>query len=73
MNKRVDFSVLDKAMKSAPMTESTKTVSSSEKKKKLIDLPIEWEQQIKSQYKGTVNGYIQMAIFERMKKDGWVD
>lgn len=71
MNK-INFDVLDKAFNSAPMTESKTIESSSEHKKKLINMPIDWEAKIKSHYKGTVNSYILMSIYERMQKDGMI-
>jgi hypothetical protein len=72
MNKKINFDALNEAMKSAPMSENKNAENSDKKKKKLIDIPIDWETKIKESYKGTVNGYIQMAIFERMQKDGWI-
>ncbi len=71
MNKKINFDAIDEAMKSAPMSEIQNT-NTDKKKKKLIDIPVDWEIKIKESYKGTVNGYIQMAIFERMQKDGWI-
>jgi hypothetical protein len=66
---RVNFEILDKAYGSAPMSES-KGEENSKKKKKLINISEEWEIKIKKHYKGTLNSYITMSIYERMKKDG---
>jgi hypothetical protein len=71
MNKKINFDALNAAMSSAPMAETTNT-NSEEMKKKLIQWPVAWEEKIKEAYKGTVNSYILMAIFERMKKDGFI-
>lgn len=68
MGKKINFDVLDKAYNSAPMSEVKE--QSSNNKKKLINLPQDWEDKIKNHYKGTVNSYILMAIYERMQKDG---
>ncbi|MBY0379684.1 MAG: hypothetical protein K2P99_04720 [Burkholderiales bacterium] len=67
---KINYEVLDKAFNSAPMQES-KSVG-DEKMKKLISIPIEWDDRIKRHFKGTVNSYILMAIYERMQKDGIV-
>lgn len=68
MSKKINFDVLDKAYNSAPMSEAKE--QNHNNKKKLINLPQDWEDKIKSHYKGTINSYILMAIFERMQKDG---
>ena len=65
---KIDFDVLGKAYKSAPMSENT--VVSDGMKKKLISISEDWASKIKKHYKGTLNSYITMAIFERMQKDG---
>ena len=65
---KIDFNVLDKAFNSAPMQEAKS--AGDEKMKKLISIPIEWDDRIKRNFKGTVNSYILMAIYERMQKDG---
>lgn len=44
----------------------------TQKNEKLIQWPVAWEEKIKEVYEGTVNSYILMAIFERMKKDGFI-
>lgn len=70
--KKVNFDVLDKAFNSAPMSESNAVESSTDHKKKLINMPKDWELKIKNHYKGTVNSYILMSIYERMQKDGMI-
>lgn len=64
---KVDFNILDKAFQSAPMGEKIST--NNDKKKRLISIPQDWDDKIKNHYKGTVNSYILMAIYERMQKD----
>jgi hypothetical protein len=71
MGKKIDFDALNAAMSSAPMKEQPSS-SNDEMKKKLIQWPVAWEEKIKSGYKGTINSYILMAIFERMQKDGFI-
>ena len=65
---KIDFDILDQAFNSAPMTE-IKIEKNNDKKKKLISIPQEWENKIKNNYKGTLNSYILVAIYERMQKD----
>ena len=65
---KVNFDVLDKAFNSAPMSEAK--AENTNNKKKLISMPQDWENKIKNHYKGTVNSYILMSVFERMQKDG---
>lgn len=73
MSKKISLDVLDKAYNSAPMSEIKEQSNNNNiNKKKLINLPQAWEDKIKNHYKGTVNSYILMAIFERMQKDGMI-
>lgn len=65
---KIDFSALDQAFNSAPMSENVQANNS--KKKKVISISQDWEDKIKKHYKGTINSYITMAIYERMQKDG---
>ena len=67
MAKRNDLQKIAQAMRSAPMTERTGT---TEKKKKLIAIPVSWEEKIRQHFGGTVSSYITIAIQERMQKDG---
>jgi hypothetical protein len=66
---KVNFDVLNKAFESAPMTETKTVQEETEYKKKLINMPVDWEKKIKNSYKGTLNSYILMSIYERMQKD----
>jgi len=67
---KIDFNVLDEAYNSAPMSENKTDTENKAMKKKLISLSQDWEDKIKKHYKGTLNSYITMAIYERMQKDG---
>jgi hypothetical protein len=44
--------------------------SDKEKKKKLITIPVDWEDKIREFHGGTVSAYILIALQERMQKDG---
>ena len=66
---KMDFKALNKAFDSAPMTETKTVTEETEYKKKLINMPVDWEKKIKNSYKGTLNSYILMSIYERMQKD----
>ena len=63
---------IEKVKSSAAMNENVKNEKSFNKKKKLINLPVEWEDKIKGYYGGTINSYIMIAIQERMQKDGLI-
>lgn len=63
---------IEKVKSSAAMNENVKNAKSFNKKKKLINLPVEWEDKIKAYYGGTINSYIMIAIQERMQKDGLI-
>jgi hypothetical protein len=63
---------IEKVKSSAAMNENVKNEKSFNKKKKLINLPVEWEDKIKAYYGGTINSYIMIAIQERMQKDGLI-
>ena len=54
------------------MNENENVKKAFEKKKKLINIPIEWEDKIRAYYGGTVNAYITIALQERMQKDGLI-
>ena len=54
------------------MSEQKSVATKHEKKKKLISIPVEWEEKIKAYHGGTVNAYILIAIQERMQKDGLI-
>ncbi len=61
------FDNIKKVKKSASMQEISTT--KTDKKKKVISIPIDWEEKIKSVYPGTISSYILMAIQEKMKRE----
>ncbi|WP_310440992.1 hypothetical protein [Sulfurimonas sp.] len=61
---------IEKVKSSAAMSEQETKKKGLEKKKKLINIPVEWEEKIRSYHGGTLNAYIIMALQERMQKDG---
>ena len=61
---------INQVTSSAALDEQKKSPEKPQKKKKLISLPVEWEEKIKAYYGGSVNAYILIAIQERMQKDG---
>ncbi|MDY0133800.1 MAG: hypothetical protein RBR46_02120 [Acholeplasmatales bacterium] len=62
---------IEKVKSSAAMSEQEQQQKFGlEKKKKLINIPIEWEEKIRAYHGGTVNAYIIMALQERMQRDG---
>jgi len=63
---------IEQVKSSAAMNENTKSEKSFTKKKKLINIPIEWEDKIKAYHGGTVSAYILIALQERMQKDGLI-
>ena len=62
------FDNIKKVKESASMQESKKSTS-TDKKKKIISIPVEWENKIKATYPGTISSYILMAIQEKMKRE----
>jgi len=63
---------IEKVKSSAAMNENVKAENNFTKKKKLISIPVEWEDKIKAYYGGTVSAYILIALQERMQKDGLI-
>lgn len=63
---------IEKVKSSAAMNENENVKKAFEKKKKLINIPIEWEDKIRAYHGGTVNAYILIALQERMQKDGLI-
>lgn len=63
---------IEQVKSSAAMTENKTNEKAFNKKKKLINIPVEWEDKIKAYHGGTVNAYILIAIQERMQKDGLI-
>ena len=70
MAKKSFLKNIEKVKSSAAMSEQENTQKNFEKKKKLISLPVEWEDKIKGFHGGTVSAYILIALQERMQKDG---
>ncbi len=61
---------IEKVKSSAAMSEQETQKQGLQKKKKLINIPVEWEEKIRSYHGSTVNAYIIMALQERMQRDG---
>ena len=73
MAKKEFLKNMKKVTESAAMSEQQKSkIGSKEKKKKLITIPVEWEEKIKELHGGTVSAYILIALQERMQKDGLI-
>ncbi len=70
MAKKSFLANIEKVKSSAAMSEREEhTKTEKEKKKKLITIPTEWEDKIRSFHGGTVSAYILIALQERMQKD----
>jgi len=67
MAKKEFLKNMKKVAESAAMSERS---GAMEKKKKLITLPVSWEEKIRNYHGGTVSAYILIALQERMQKDG---
>ncbi|MGD9970640.1 MAG: hypothetical protein AB7S65_09290 [Sulfuricurvum sp.] len=62
---------IEKVKNSAAMSErETGEPGEKEKKKKLITIPVEWEEKIRKLHGGTLSAYILIALQERMQRDG---
>ena len=62
---------IEKVKSSAAMSErEDQDKRDKEKKKKLITIPVEWEDKIREFHGGTVSAYILIALQERMQRDG---
>lgn len=71
MAKKSFLQNIEKVKSSAAMSEREELVKSDkEKKKKLITIPVEWDDIIRQFHGGTVSAYILIALQERMQKDG---
>ncbi len=71
MAKKAFLKNMQKVAESAAMSEhSPVTQGTLEKKKKLISIPVAWEEKIRAFHGGTVSAYILIALQERMQKDG---
>lgn len=70
MAKKSFLQNIEKVKSSAAMSEREENLKSDkEKKKKLITIPVEWEEKIREFHGGTVSAYILIALQERMQKD----
>ena len=69
MAKKSFLQNIEKVKSSAAMSEQESTPKSFEKKK-LISIPVAWEDKIKGFHGGTVSAYILISLQERMQKDG---
>ena len=63
---------IEKVKSSAAMSENKTNEKTFNKKKKLINIPVEWEDKIRAYHGGTVSAYILIALQERMQKDGLI-
>ena len=70
MAKKEFLKNMQKVAESAAMSEQQGQGAGMEKKKKLITIPVAWEEKIKAYHGGTVSAYILIALQERMQKDG---
>lgn len=70
MAKKSFLENIEKVKNSAAMSEREEhNKNEKEKKKKLITIPTEWEDKIRSFHGGTVSAYILIALQERMQRD----
>lgn len=72
MSKSSFLKNIQQVKSSAAMSENNTNEKAFNKKKKLINIPIEWEDKIKAFHGGTVSAYILIALQERMQKDGLI-
>jgi hypothetical protein len=73
MAKKAFLKNMQKVAESAAMSEQAAAQNGpKEKKKKLITIPVAWEEKIKAYHGGTVSAYILIALQERMQKDGLI-
>ncbi len=63
------FDNIKKVKDTAPMKETITKTAKPKMKKKVINLPVEWEEIIKREYPGSVTSYILMAIKEKLKRE----
>lgn len=71
MAKKSFLQNIEKVKSSAAMSErETAPSGDKEKKKKLITIPVEWEDKIRRFHGGTLSAYILIALQERMQRDG---
>ena len=73
MAKKSFLQNIEKVKSSAAMSERDESKKGDkEKKKKLITIPVEWEDKIRQFHGGTVSAYILIALQERMQRDGLI-
>ncbi|HLD23059.1 MAG TPA: hypothetical protein VJA83_03890 [Sulfuricurvum sp.] len=73
MAKKSFLQNIEKVKSSAAMSErEERQKGDKEKKKKLITIPVEWEDKIREFHGGTVSAYILIALQERMHRDGLI-
>lgn len=71
MAKKSFLANIEKVKNSAAMSErEDESKREKGKKKKLITIPVEWENKIREFHGGTVSAYILIALQERMQRDG---
>lgn len=71
MAKKTFLQNIEKVKSSAAMSERESAAKTEkEKKKKLITIPVDWEEKIRDFHGGTVSAYILIALQERMRRDG---
>lgn len=68
MAKKSFLQNIEKVKSSAAMSEREN--ADKGKKKKLITIPVEWEEKIRRFHGGTLSAYILIALQERMQRDG---
>ena len=64
------FDNIKKVKQSASMSDIKN--SALEKKKKIISIPVEWEEIIKKNQPNSVSSYILNAVFEKLKNDDFL-
>lgn len=70
MAKKSFLANIEKVKSSAAMSEREEENKGEKgKKKKLITIPVEWEDKIRTFHGGTVSAYILIALQERMQRD----
>ena len=73
MAKKSFLQNIEKVKSSAAMSEREESGKHDKgKKKKLITIPVEWENKIREFHGGTVSAYILIALQERMQRDGLI-
>lgn len=72
MSKKDALDKIDAAMGSAAMEEKGEAkASNDEKKRKIIQVRVEDEKKIKAKFPGSFSTFINLAIKEKMERDGY--